>query len=93
MKIDFNNISVQISFDGTKQSYNVAKEIGNAMRYTGSVIGDIGFDKLAEEIYFSKGEVEIPNEYISPLVKVVSESVLISAIKREIIAKLTRKEQ
>lgn len=92
-KIDFTRLNVQISFEGAKVVKNVAKEVGNLMRYTGSVMGDIGFDKLAETIYFSNGEVSVPDEYIQPMLKVIVESNLISAIKHELVARLTKKEE
>lgn len=89
-KIDFSNINVQVSFNGERNTYNMAHNVGNAMRYTGSVVGDIGFDKLAETIYFSDGEVEIPDLYIRPLIQVVSEMPIIVAVKRYLIEKLTK---
>ena len=53
MKIDFTKIKVQVSFDGTHKTFNIAKEIGNDMKFNGSVICDIGFEELARQIYFS----------------------------------------
>lgn len=82
MKIDFTKIEVQVSFDGTRKKFNIAKEVGNDMMYNGSVIQDIGFEKLAEEIYYSDGEVEIPQQYMKPLAQVIMDSNYIAAIKR-----------
>lgn len=84
-KIDFTKINVQVSFNGDTQVFNVAKALGNSMKYTGSVVGDIGFDKLAETIYFSNAPVEIPQEYVASLAKVISEMPLIAAVKRELL--------
>ena len=89
-KIDFTKINVQVSFNGSCKTFNTAHVVGNAMRYTGSVVGDIGFDKLAETIYFSDGEVEIADEYIRPLVQVITDMPIMAAIKRELIARLTK---
>ena len=83
--IDFTKINVQVSFNGDTQVFNVAKALGNSMKYTGSVVGDIGFDKLAETIYFSNEPVEIPQEYVASLAKVISEMPLIAAVKRELL--------
>lgn len=88
-KINFTKITVQVSFNGSTRTFNMAHAVGNAIRYTGSVIGDIGFDKLAETIYFSNKDVEIPNEYIKPLVQVIAEMSIMSTIKRYLIDKLT----
>lgn len=87
-KINFTNINVQVSFNGTCKTFNMAHSVGNAMRYTGSVVGDIGFDKLAENIYFSDGEVEIPNEYVRPLMQVITDMPIMATIKRHLIDKL-----
>ena len=84
-KIDFTKINVQVSFNGSCKTFNMAHVVGNAMRYTGSVVGDIGFDKLAETIYFSNEPVEIPQEYVASLAKVISEMPLIAAVKRELL--------
>lgn len=88
-KIDFTNVEVQVSFNGTKRVFNIARVTGNAMRFTGSVIGDIGFDKLAEKIYFSDGEVEIPDEYVKLLLQVISEAPFMASIKRTLTEKLS----
>lgn len=89
-KIDFTNINVQVSFNGTCKTFNMAHAVGNAMRYTGSVVGDIGFDKLAETIYFSNGEVEIADEYVRPLAQVISDMPIMAAIKRYLIGELSK---
>lgn len=82
MKIDFTKIEVQVSFDGTRKTFNIAKNVGNDMMYNGSVIKDIGFEELARQIYFSDGEVEIPPQYIQSLLQVVLESNYLATIKR-----------
>ena len=85
MKIDFTEIEVQVSFDGTRKTFNIAKNVGNDMMYNGSVIKDIGFEELARQIYFSDGEVEIPPQYIQSLLQVVLESNYLATIKRYLI--------
>ena len=87
-KIDFTHLEVPVSFDGTKQMFNVAKSLGNAMMYNGSVLMDIGFEDLARRIYYSEGEVEVEGKYVAPIEQVVKDSNLIATIKREIIRKL-----
>lgn len=84
MKIDFTNLTVQVSFDGTHKTFNIAKNVGNDMMYNGSVISDIGFEELARTIYFSEGEVDIPPQYVKPLLQVIMENQYIAALKREI---------
>ena len=58
------------------------------MMYNGSVLLDIGFEELAREIYYSEGEVEVPERYRQALTEVVKQTSLIAAIKREIIKQL-----
>lgn len=88
MKVDFTKIDVQISFDGTRKTFNVARNVGNDMMYNGTVIQDIGFEELARQIYFSDGEVEIPQQYAKPIAQVIMESNHIAAIKRYLFQKL-----
>ncbi len=88
MKVDFTKIDVQVSFDGTRKTFNVAKNVGNDMMYNGTVIQDIGFEELARQIYFSDGEVEIPQQYAKPIAQVIMESNYIAAIKRYLFQKL-----
>ena len=89
MKINFKKFEVEVSFDGHKQTFDIAKDFGNFMKYGSSVMGDIGFEDLAKEIYYSDGDVEIDEKYKSALIQVVNESKYVSAIKRELIKKLS----
>ena len=91
MKINFKRLEAQTSFDGSKQTFDVAKAVGNMMMYNGSVILDIGFEDLAKEIYYSTDEVEVPEKYSAAIIQVVRQSTLIAAVKRELIARLTKK--
>ena len=83
-KIDFTKMEVQVSFDGTKRIFNVAKALGNDMKYNGSVILDIGFEELARTIYFSDGPVDVPEQYIAPMLRVVNECNYTAAVKRHL---------
>ena len=89
-KINFTNVEATVSFNGSRKTFNVAHVLGNAMRYTGSVVGDIGFDELAKTIYFSDKEVEVPTEYVKPLVQVITDMPIMATIKRELITTLTK---
>lgn len=83
-KIDFTRLEVQVSFDGTKRVLNIAKILGNDMMYNGTVICDIGFEELARKIYFSDGPVEVPHQYITPILQVVNQCQYIAAVKRHL---------
>ena len=83
-KIDFTKMEVQVSFDGTKRVFDIAKTLGNDMMYNGSLICDIGFEELARTIYFSDGPVEVPDKYIGPMLQVVNQCQYIAAVKRHL---------
>ncbi len=85
MKIDFTNVVAPVSFDGQTKTYNVAKILGNAMMYNGSVLLDIGFEDLARQIYYSTGEVEIPENYRRAVLAVTKEIQFCASVKRELI--------
>jgi hypothetical protein len=88
MRINFRKVTAPISFDGKTQDFDIAKAVGNAMMYNGSVLLDIGFEDLARKIYHSGGDVEIPDEYIKPLVRIIQESAFIATVKRELLKML-----
>lgn len=69
--IDFGKVMIQHTFEGEKIAVDVRKQLGNKIHQT---TGDIGFDDFARKIYFSDGEIEVPEEYIGQLKKVVKEN-------------------
>lgn len=73
--IDFGKVMVQHTFEGDPVAVDMRKQLGNKIHQT---TGDIGFDDLARTIYFSEGEVEVPQEYIEPLKQIVKENYLAS---------------
>lgn len=91
MKINFKQLEAQTSFDGSRQTFDVTEAVGNEMMYNGSILLDIGFEGLAREIYYSKGEVDVPDRYRKALELVVKNSRLIAAVKREIINQLNNR--
>lgn len=85
MKINFKNYIVPINFEGQTASVDLTKTIGNAMMFNGSILLDIGFEDLAKEIYYSEGEVEIPEQYKAAMTKIVQEQPFIATVKRQLI--------
>ena len=85
MKVNFRIIEVQVSFEGEKRVFDIAREIGNMMMYNGSILLDSGIADLARTIYYSDGEVEVPERYCKAIIEVVKQSSFIAAIKREVI--------
>lgn len=73
--IDFSKVMVQHTFEGEKIAVDLRKQLGNKIHQT---TGDIGFDDFARQIYFSEGEIEVPDEYMDPLKQVVKDNFLAS---------------
>lgn len=90
MKVNFKEVETQTSFDGDKKVFDIARELGNQMMYNGSILLDIGFEELAKEIYYSQGEIEIPDRYIQPIIQVMKQSNFIASVKREVIRLLSQ---
>ena len=90
MKINFKRIEAQTSFKGGKQTFDTAETVGNEMMYNGSILLDIGFEELAKQIYYSSEAVEVPERYCKAMELVVKNSLLIAAVKREIINQLNK---
>jgi len=84
MKVNFRHLSVRTSFEGEETDIDVAKALGNLMMYNGSVLLDIGFEDLAKDIYYSEGEVEVPERYAHAVKQVVMNSQLPATVKRTI---------
>lgn len=89
MKVNFKAFEAQTSFEGAKQTFDITKTLGNEMMYNSSILLDIGFEDLAKTIYYSDGEVEVPEQYCEAIIKVVKQSSFIAAIKREVINRLS----
>lgn len=68
--INFGKVMIQHTFEGDKIEVDVRKPLGNKIHQT---TGDIGFDDFARKIYFSEGEIEVPEEYVGKLKKVLKE--------------------
>lgn len=86
--IDFGKVMVQHTFEGEPVAVDMRKQLGNKIHQT---TGDIGFDDFARTIYFSEGEIEVPQEHVEPLKQVLKENYLAS-VQRAINELLTIKE-
>ena len=75
VKVDFGKIKVQLTFEGEPVELDIRKTLGNHIHQT---TGDIGFDDFARLIYFSEGEIEVPEEYITPLLDVIKGNYIAS---------------
>ena len=87
-RIDFTKIETVINFEGDKRTFNIAKKLGNLMKYNSTILLDIGFENLAEAIYYSDGPVDIDDKYVPAMEQVVLNSEFIAAVKRSVISLL-----
>lgn len=86
MKVDFKNLIVEVNIEGDTMAVDIRHEIGNAIYQT---TNDIGFADFAKEIYYSDGEVEVPDEYrdriltVSKNFTVPVQKALINILKKD----------
>lgn len=77
-KVDFKRIMVQINFEGDLVEVDTRKELANAIYQT---TNDIGLADFAREIYYSEGEIEVPQEYIEPILSVSAKRFIVPVQK------------
>lgn len=84
-KVNFKELSVQLTFEGQPVVLDVRKAVGNTIRQN---TADIGLDELARTIYFSEGAIEIPDEYIPAILRISSTCFTVpmqQAIKKQLL--------
>lgn len=86
LKVDFSKVKVQFGYEGNPVDADIRKGVGNAIR-RGTY--DIGVEELARQIYFSEGEVEIPETYREYILSLLMESTLTIPVKEAIKPLLT----
>lgn len=75
-KVDFSKLKVQLTFEGEPVEIDFRKVLGNLIHQN---TPDIGLDTFARTIYFSDGEVEVPDEYIEPILRIAGNSLNVPA--------------
>lgn len=58
---------VEINFEGDLVEVDIRKQLANHIRQS---TNDIGLDDFARSIYYSDGEIEVPQEYIEPILNI-----------------------
>lgn len=75
-KVDFSKLKVQLTFEGEPVEIDFRKVLGNLIHQK---TPDIGLDTFARTIYFSDGEVEVPDEYIDQILWIASQGLNVPA--------------
>lgn len=75
-KVNFGRIEVQMTFEGDPVWVDMRKDLGNRIHQN---TGDIGMDELARSIYFSEGEVDIPQSRVPELMQIVRNGYTVPA--------------
>lgn len=75
-KVDFSKLKVQLTFEGAPVEIDFRKVLGNLIHQN---TPDIGLDTFARTIYFSDGEVEVPDEYIDQILWIASQGLNVPA--------------
>lgn len=75
-KVDFSKLKVQLTFEGEPVEIDFRKVLGNLIHQN---TPDIGLDTFARTIYFSEGEIEVPDEYIEPILRIAGNSLNVPA--------------
>ena len=77
-KVDFKRLMVEINFEGDLVEVDTRKELANAIYQT---TNDLGLADFAREIYYSDGEVEVPEEYIKPILNISASRFIVPVQK------------
>lgn len=67
MRINFKEMNIKLTFEGEPVVMDVRHMVGNVIHQN---TADLGMDELARKIYFSDGEVEVPEELIPELLSI-----------------------
>lgn len=78
MKVDFSKVKVQLTFEGSPVEMDIRKMLGNLIHQN---TPDIGLDDLARKIYFSEGEIDVPDGYIASIIQIAESTLNVPAQK------------
>lgn len=74
MKANFKELKVMMDFEGEPVTLDIRHALGNAIRRS---TADIGVDETARKIYFSDGEVELPDEHADAIRAVAAKTFVV----------------
>ena len=65
---------VEINFEGDLVEVDIRKQLANHIRQS---TNDIALDDFAREIYYSEEAIEVPEEYIQPIISVAKACMIV----------------
>lgn len=68
MRIDFSKIEVEVNFEGETRKVDIRHDLANFAKVKTM---DIGMEDFCREIYYSEGEMEVPERYAQALAEIV----------------------
>lgn len=93
-EIDFTKIQIVGSFEdeaaGKTRPVNIAKPLGNLMKFSGSILLDIGWEDLAREIYYSEGPVKVEDKYAPEIINIIREHPIVNAATKRALIDLLK---
>ncbi len=86
MRANFKKLRVEVAFDEFKE-LDIARQLGNFIHAN---TPDIGMDDIAREIYYSQGDVEIPEDYAEGIVSMIKSAHcnFLACVKKAVINEL-----
>lgn len=81
MKVDFQHAELQFMVEGDNEQMDLRKPIGNLIFGRSS---DIALSDFGKKIYYSEGEIDVPDEFNAPIQALVNESNFSAPVKRAI---------
>lgn len=76
--IDFSKVKVQLTFEGQPVQMDMRKIVGNMIHQH---TNDIGLDEFAKKLYFSEVAIEVPDEYVHPILQIAKSELVVPAQK------------
>lgn len=88
MKVNFAKVEIQPTVEGPKKVIDFRKPIGNLVWGTST---DIETSDFGRSIYFSDGDLDVPEEMASTILAIIENSSCYAPVKRKFKELLTPK--
>lgn len=89
MKVNFEKVEIQLQIEGSKTVLDCRKSIGNLVW---SASTDIETSDFGKTIYYSEGEIDVPEDIAKSILGVINNSSYYAPVKRQFAELLTSKQ-